>query len=93
MAGYTGAANAASPQPRDTESAADIMSAAQHHAGLLLQLASDQQVRHHIHCSTLHPCVNASLLLAFSACTIHAALCVAPRTKSRPVCGAYITAP
>lgn len=63
--GCTGAADAAFPQLPNTESAADIMSAVQHHAGLLLQVASEQQVRHYICYATLHPCVHAMLLLAF----------------------------
>lgn len=55
--GCADVANAASSQLAKPESAADIMTATQHHAGLLLQVASDQQVRHYINYPTLQPIV------------------------------------
>ena len=50
--GCAGTANAAASQLPKPDSAADIMCSIQHQAGLLLQVASNQQVRHYAHCAT-----------------------------------------
>lgn len=51
--GCAGPAHAALPQLANPESAADIMSATQRHAGLLLQVASDQQVSLYLDSTTV----------------------------------------
>ena len=89
--GCAGAANAAVPQLPNPESTADIMSATQHHAGRLLQVASNEQVRHYIHYATLRAIVYTMVLLAFSACTIHTAF-VALRAEACSVHGPDIKA-